>query len=570
MFRSTSKNNRVLGLIALMALASFAVLGTVYALATRETDQISAAAAKLTDLRTMAHQLAVAVRDEEASLNAYVLSRSTAAEDRYAEALAIETDTVSRMKVAAAGHPRVEAWLDAMDVASRDWRARIALPALVAVAQNDTVAMNAYASQAGDNHVDVDSAADAIDHELILASKELTAQRAVVAMNTNVGALVAFGFLVLAFGFALIVVRRFGHALEVEALQSSVLNRFTELASFATDDHEVATANLAALARLTRPDASVTHILNRSKDRAVPEATTGDAIAEILPLRALGRCAGVIRGTMVVSENLADDLSVRCPIYPAAKGSLACVPLISGEPVGAVHLYWTRPNAVPLAARAPIVRITEHAALAIGNRRLMAALHGQANMDARTNLANSRAFDTALEAALAARMPDETLSVLMIDVDRFKEFNDRNGHPAGDVALRTFGEVLQSCLREGDLAARYGGEEFAVFLRGQDTGVAMTVAERIRARTESTVISLAPGMTDRITVSIGIAIAPDQALDRVTLLRLADEALYRAKEPGRNRIVGMTDPVGAPVQAGPPRTRRRRASATKASLPDVA
>jgi diguanylate cyclase (GGDEF)-like protein len=167
-------------------------------------------------------------------------------------------------------------------------------------------------------------------------------------------------------------------------------------------------------------------------------------------------------------------------------------------------------------------------------------------------------------------MPDETLSVLMIDVDHFKAFNDRNGHPAGDVALRTFGEVLQSCLREGDLAARYGGEEFAVFLRGQDTAVAMTVAERIRARTESTVISLAPGMTDRITVSIGIAIAPDQALDRVTLLRLADEALYRAKETGRNRVVGMTDPVGAPVQTGPPRTRRRRASATKASLPDAA
>ena len=569
-FSSISKNNRVLGLIALMAVASFAVLGGVYSLTTTKTDELTASVAQVTDLRTMAHQLGVAVRDEEASLNAYVLSRSSAAEQRFAEALGIETDTVTRLSIATSAFPRVHAWLETMDVASRGWRARVAEPALAAVALNDTVAMNVYASTAADNHVQVDSAVDAIDNELILTAKDLSAQRAVVAADTTLGTLAGFGFLFLAFGFALVVVRRFGHALEVDAHQSGVLNRFTELASFAVDDREVAVANLAALARLARPDASVTHILNRSMDRAVPEASTGDAIAEILPLRALSHCAGVIRGTMVVSDDLADDLSVHCPIYPAAKGTLACLPLISGESVGAVHLYWNRPNAIPLAARANITRITEHAALAIGNLRLLAALHGQANTDPRTNLANSRAFDTALEAALAARLPDETIAVLMIDVDRFKTFNDRNGHPAGDVALRTFGEVLQSCLREGDLAARYGGEEFAVFLRGQDAAVAMTVAERIRTRTESTIISLAPGITDRITVSVGVSVAPDQALDRVTLLRLADEALYRAKETGRNRIVGLIESdsaMDAPAAAGGPAAHRRRASAPKADLP---
>ena len=570
MFRSISKNNRVLGLIALMAVASFAVLGAVYSLTTHETDQLTASVAQVTDLRTMAHQLAVAVRDEEASLNGYVLSRSTAAEQQFTDALAVEMDTVTRLSIATSGFPRVHAWLEAMDVASRGWRARVAQPVLAAVAANDVAAMNVYASQAGDNHVQVHSAVDAIDSELILTANDLSAQREVVAANTALGALAAFGFLVLAFGFALVVVRRFGHALEVDAHRSNVLNRFTELASFAVDDHEVAVANLSALSRLARPAASVTHILNRSMDRAVPEASTGDAIAEILPLRALSHCAGVIRGTMVVSDDLADDLSVHCPIYPAGKGTLACLPLISGESVGAVHLYWNRPNAIPLEARANITRITEHAALAIGNLRLLAALHGQANTDPRTNLANSRAFDTALEAALAARLPDETLAVLMIDVDWFKKFNDRNGHPAGDVALRTFGDVLRSCLREGDLAARYGGEEFAVFLSGQDASVAMTVAERIRARTESTIISLAPGITDRITVSIGVSVAPDQAVDRVTLLRLADEALYRAKETGRNRVVGMTESdsaMDAPAASGGPAAHRRRGSAPKADLP---
>jgi diguanylate cyclase (GGDEF)-like protein len=243
---------------------------------------------------------------------------------------------------------------------------------------------------------------------------------------------------------------------------------------------------------------------------------------------------------MYVSDDLSDDLSVHCAVYPQRVGTLACIPLISGESVGAVHLYWARPRALPLAARPNIARITEHAAMAIGNRRLLAALHGQANTDPRTGLANSRAFDLAVEDALAARSIDETLSVLMIDVDDFKQFNDRHGHPAGDEALRAFGGVLRSCMREGDVAARYGGEEFAVLLRGVDASVASVVAERIRARTESTIVALAPGMTDRITVSIGIANAPDQGLDRVSLLRVADEALYQAKAAGRNRVGGLT------------------------------
>jgi two-component system cell cycle response regulator len=125
------------------------------------------------------------------------------------------------------------------------------------------------------------------------------------------------------------------------------------------------------------------------------------------------------------------------------------------------------------------------------------------------------------------------------------------GHPAGDQALRVFADVLRTCMREGDIAARYGGEEFAVLLPGVDARVSVAIAERIRSRTEATIISLAPGITDRITVSIGVSNAPDQALDRVTLLRLADEALYQAKEHGRNRVVAHgEDPASARPRPG--------------------
>jgi diguanylate cyclase (GGDEF)-like protein len=310
-----------------------------------------------------------------------------------------------------------------------------------------------------------------------------------------------------------------------------------------------------------RPDAAVSHVLNRSKDRAVPEATIGSAIAEVLPLNALSGCPAIVRGSIYVTSDAAEPLSVHCPIYPVEHGTLACVPLAHGETVGAVHLYWERSDAFPLDQRAIVTRVAEHAALAISNRRLLAALQGMAHTDARTGLANTRAFDDKLEEELKARTGDEGIAVLMLDIDHFKDFNDRHGHPAGDEALRAFADILRACLRDRDIAARYGGEEFAVALPGVDDLTALNVAERIRSRTESTLISLAPGITDRITVSIGIASAPQQANNRVTLLRLADEALYQAKLAGRNRVVK----AGGQKPGAPRATPRRKQAPARAA-----
>ena len=566
MARKMSKSNRVLGLIALMAAASFAVLVVVYVITSDGAAELGVELTHLTDMRILDQELGQAADDEEAGLDDYVLSGDAAALRRYDDSIALEASLVERLRKAAAEMPRYLSGLDAMVAASLAWQSEVAAPAIAAVAADDQVALGRFVAQSTDDHVAVESAVDSLDDELTDASADLALRDAALSTTVIVGVVVAFGFILVAFAVALVAVRRFGKALELDAREASILNRFTEVTSFATEDQEVATTNLVALGRLVGPDASVTHVLNRSMDRAVPEASTGDAIAEVLPLHGLGRCAGVVRGTMYVADDLSDDLSVHCPIYPQRVGTLACIPLISGESVGAVHLYWAQPNALPLAARPNVARITEHAALAIGNRRLLAALHGQANTDPRTGLANSRAFDLALESAIAARSTDEALSVLMIDIDQFKQFNDRHGHPAGDEALRAFGAVLRSCMREGDVAARYGGEEFAVLLRGLDGSVASVVAERIRARTEATIIALAPGMTDRITVSIGMANAPDQGLDRVTLLRVADEALYQAKAAGRNRVGGLTvaaahrlSPVGG--QDGAARRPRKPAVA---------
>lgn len=319
--------------------------------------------------------------------------------------------------------------------------------------------------------------------------------------------------------------------------ESKIINQFTELTALTEDDVSLSVATLATLDELLGPQSAALHVSNRSQDRAVPQATFGEQVADVLSLHDLERCPALRRSSLYVTNDVAARLSFRCPVYPVEGGTLACVPLVAlGEVVGAIHLHWDEPRELSLPLRLAITRVSEHAALSIANRRLLLALRGQANTDGRTGLTNSRAFDELLERRLAERGDSENVAVLMLDLDHFKDFNDRYGHPAGDEALRMFAHILSSSVRENDVAARYGGEEFALYLPGLDASGAREVAERIRERTEATIIPLGPGSTGRITVSIGIAAAPNDGVERMVLLKAADEALYRAKQAGRNRV----------------------------------
>lgn len=344
---------------------------------------------------------------------------------------------------------------------------------------------------------------------------------------------------------------------DASAEQASIVNAFTEMSAFTTSDVEIAEAMLTAIGELVGPDASVAHVSNRSRDRATPVAATGEQTGETLSLHGLEACPGVRRGSLYVTPDVGRPLAVRCPVQRADHGTVVCVPLTAlGETVGAIHLWWDGTDALPIAARTTISRLAEHTALSIGNRRLVNALQGMANTDARTGLPNSRSFDEAVEAALGRVEPGRTDAVLMLDLDHFKSFNDKFGHPGGDEALRSFGGILRASIRDGDLVARYGGEEFAVFLPGVDPTGAREIAERIRVRTEETTIVVGPGTSAKISVSIGIALSPVDGTDRLALLKAADQALYRAKQSGRNRIAG---PASSDMISAKPDVERRTA-----------
>jgi diguanylate cyclase (GGDEF)-like protein/PAS domain S-box-containing protein len=171
------------------------------------------------------------------------------------------------------------------------------------------------------------------------------------------------------------------------------------------------------------------------------------------------------------------------------------------------------------------------------NRRLE-ALAGQ---DGLTGLANRRTFDDALAREHRRAGRDRTrLAMIMIDVDRFKAFNDRYGHPAGDDALRRVSRAIESTLRRpGDVAARYGGEEFAVLLPGADESAGAIIADRIRRAVLDLAIEHDESPAGVVTISAGVASVAPGAFDSslAALVADADRALYRAKANGRNAIV---------------------------------
>jgi diguanylate cyclase (GGDEF)-like protein len=127
-------------------------------------------------------------------------------------------------------------------------------------------------------------------------------------------------------------------------------------------------------------------------------------------------------------------------------------------------------------------------------------------------------------------------SVMMLDVDHFKPYNDKYGHPAGDALLKKVAGVVKSSLRANDFAARYGGEEFLVLLPDQDQPGAVEVAERIRLRIAAETEDQ-ENQRQAVTVSIGIATFPEGGQEVEPLLANADAALYRAKNAGRNRVI---------------------------------
>lgn len=182
------------------------------------------------------------------------------------------------------------------------------------------------------------------------------------------------------------------------------------------------------------------------------------------------------------------------------------------------------------------------------NYRLATDLHKLAMRDGLTGALNRRCLeDEAVHLQARCRRTGETLAVMMIDIDHFKAVNDQYGHPAGDEILRHLTAVALATIRNDDYFARYGGEEFCVLLPAGNEAEAGELAERLRKNYAATRIEFG-GVSLASTISIGVADSSRLGLDFAALVAAADQAMYRAKQEGRNRVVRYSGRVGTKVE----------------------
>jgi len=187
--------------------------------------------------------------------------------------------------------------------------------------------------------------------------------------------------------------------------------------------------------------------------------------------------------------------------------------------------------------------LAANAVIALENARLHRIVERQALVDPLTELANRRLLDETLHAEVArADRFGGDLCLVIADLDGFKAVNDRWGHPSGDIVLRAFGHLLRETVREIDLAGRWGGEEFAVIMPGTDVAGGAKLAERARAGLEKLEAQSTDGDAIRVTASFGVASFADGPSVEA-IVAAADDALYRAKRAGKNRVVSAAEPV---------------------------
>jgi len=307
---------------------------------------------------------------------------------------------------------------------------------------------------------------------------------------------------------------------------------------------------------LERSMAAQAVVLRRNNSANRIEAATALSPQDPLAARLVGaepRSCVALRVGKTHREGTGRTPLLTCSICADRGAPSTCEPLlVGGTVIGSVLVTHDAP---PTAGDESLIRHTVvQAAPMLANLRNLALAEFRANSDALTGLPNRRATDDTLKRMVAqASRSLSPLTAAMLDLDHFKQINDRFGHGKGDEVLAAVGASIRACLRAGDFAGRFGGEEFLILLPDTDTTTATHVAERIRlAVAELTVV----GVEQDITASLGVADLLEHAGTADGLLHAADRALYAAKSRGRNCVTVASaghDPLPpeAPAPAAP-------------------
>ncbi|WP_050602856.1 diguanylate cyclase [Ruegeria sp. 6PALISEP08] len=231
-----------------------------------------------------------------------------------------------------------------------------------------------------------------------------------------------------------------------------------------------------------------------------------------------------------------------------------CFPILAhGETVGLLHLRAIEGREDCFNKSRKLAQLcAEQISMAIANVRMRDQLHDQSVRDPLTGLFNRRHMTETLRKSISrCQQTGAALSLIAVDVDHFKKFNDTHGHDAGDMVLRAVGAALEQGCDRDEIACRIGGEEFMLILPDNSPEDAVTRAEQLRQAVEAVAVRYGEKALPRITMSVGVAHYPAHGTIPQDLMRAADDALYVAKDKGRNQVqvaCGTTDPA---KRAGP-------------------
>ncbi len=223
---------------------------------------------------------------------------------------------------------------------------------------------------------------------------------------------------------------------------------------------------------------------------------------------------------------------------PGMKSDMTIPLKARGQVMGAFRVACRRRHAFDPEDFEVLKRCADMTAVAVETQRLLLATKRLAELDGVTGVYNHRHFRTLLDQEVErARRLERPVSLVMIDIDHFKRFNDTYGHQAGDEVLRHVAQLAARALRRSDAVARYGGEEFVVLLPDATIQDALPVAEKIRAEVERNPLTVGGMLRPlHVTISLGVAAFPADAINGPELVAVADRALYQAKSRGRNRV----------------------------------
>lgn len=250
-------------------------------------------------------------------------------------------------------------------------------------------------------------------------------------------------------------------------------------------------------------------------------------------------CWALRRGAVHYVSNSVQGLKCRHVHGTSQEFSTLCVPMIAqGETLGLLYLNSNHAAEISTIEQQLARTVAEQVSMAIANLQLRETLQQQSIRDPLMGLFNRRYLDEFFDQEIhRANRNNHEIGVIMLDIDHFKQFNDIYGHDAGDFVLQQVGQLLSRSVRGSDIACRYGGEEMTLLLPESSLADTGRRAQDLCQRIRDLKLDYKGQRLPNVTSSLGVACFPDHGVTRVSLLRAADEALYRAKKGGRNQVV---------------------------------